>query len=214
MSNFWVEEAKKILPQAVEWRRTIHQHPELGLQLPHTVAVVRDALMDLDALTFDTGPSTCGMIVTIQGSKTVAGTTPRVVLLRGDMDALPMPEKTGLPFASTISQRMHACGHDAHTSMLIAATRILYANRSRLNGVVKLMFQPGEESYFGAREMIKDGLLDKAPVPQAAFAMHVSPALASGIIGGKPGPQMASADMFVIVVNGRGVLRAALAFKF
>ena len=125
-------------------RRKIHAHPELGLHLPVTVAAVRDALSGLD-VSIEEGPSSSGMIVTLQGP-----TQGRTVLLRGDMDALPMPEDTELAFKSKQPGRMHACGHDAHTAMLAGAVKLLHAHRARLAGTVKFMFQPGEEGHFGA----------------------------------------------------------------
>jgi hippurate hydrolase len=120
------------------------------------------------------------------------------------MDALPMPEATGLAFASTVEGRMHACGHDAHTAMLVQAVHLLHAHRDALAGTVKFMFQPGEEGDHGARFMIEDGLLDADPKPDAAFALHITPNFRSGAIIGKPGPMLASADKWRIVVKGRG----------
>jgi hippurate hydrolase len=131
-----------------------------------------------------------------------AGKTGRSVLLRGDMDALPMDEHTGLPFASTVQGRMHACGHDTHTAMLAGAARILAARADALPGEVRFMFQPGEEGYHGARFMIDDGLLD--PLPDAAFALHIMPNAPHGTIGTRAGTLLASADMLEIVVEGRG----------
>jgi hippurate hydrolase len=119
------------------------------------------------------------------------------------MDALPMPENTGLPYASEIDGVMHSCGHDAHTAMLLGAIRLLAARRSQLRGTVRFMFQPGEEGYHGARHMLDEGVLDDPPI-DAAFALHVSPNLASGWIGTRPGPMLASADQFAITVHGKG----------
>jgi len=124
------------------------------------------------------------------------------VLLRGDMDALPMPEETGLDFASTVPGRMHACGHDTHTAMLAGAARVLAGRTDALAGEVRFMFQPGEEGYHGARFMIDDGLLD--PLPDAAFALHIMPNAPHGVIGSRAGTLLASADMLEIAVVGRG----------
>ncbi len=124
------------------------------------------------------------------------------MLLRGDMDALPMEEHTGLPFASTVAGRMHACGHDTHTAMLAGAARVLAARADALPGEVRFMFQPGEEGYHGARFMIDEGLLD--PMPEAAFALHIMPNAPHGTIGSRAGTLLASADMLEIVVEGRG----------
>jgi hippurate hydrolase len=131
-----------------------------------------------------------------------AGKAGRTALLRGDMDALPMNEETGLPFASTVAGRMHACGHDTHTAMLAGAARILAARADQLAGEVRFMFQPGEEGYHGARFMLDDGLLD--PLPDAAFALHIMPNAPHGTIGSRAGTLLASADMLEIAVVGRG----------
>jgi len=198
LATDWLEGAQALLPDAVAMRRAIHEHPELGLHLPITTALVRDSLKDLD-VTIEEGPSTSGLIVTLKGPA-----QGRTVLLRGDMDALPMPEDTGLAFSSKEAGRMHACGHDAHTAMLAMAVRLLHGRRERLAGTVKFMFQPGEEGDFGALRMIEDGLIDRGPKPDAAFALHVSPNIPAGVISSKPGALMASADVIRITVRGRG----------
>jgi hippurate hydrolase len=163
------------------------------------MAKVREALADLP-LEWRSGPSTTGAVATLVGGKAVAG-SPRV-LLRGDMDALPMEEKTGLDFASTIPGRMHACGHDTHTAMLAGAARLLAQRADELPGCVDFMFQPGEEGHHGARFMLEDGLIN--PLPDAAFALHVMPNAQHGVLAGKPGPLMAAADQFTITVAGSG----------
>jgi hippurate hydrolase len=131
------------------------------------------------------------------------GTT---VLLRGDMDALPVTERTGLPYASQVDGAMHACGHDLHTTMLAGAARLLAAHRNDFAGNVIFMFQPGEEGYFGARLMIEEGVLDAAGErPAAAYALHVTAAdERAGIITAKPGPMLAGADVLTVTVRGRG----------
>jgi amidohydrolase len=194
----FLDEARGLLPAAVALRRRIHQKPELGLDLPLTTQAVLDELNGLD-VGIARGPSTSGLIVTLKGAK-----PGRTVLLRGDMDALPMPEETGLDFASEFPGRMHACGHDSHTAMLVQAVRLLYPHRGELAGTVKFMFQPGEEGHGGARLMIQDGLLDTEPKPDAAFALHIWPNAKSGAILGKPGPMLASADTWTITIKGRG----------
>jgi len=194
----FLDEARGLLPAAVALRRRIHQKPELGLDLPLTTAAVLDGLQGLD-VGIARGPSTSGLIVTLNG------TTPgRTVLLRGDMDALAMPEETGLDFASEFPGRMHACGHDSHTAMLVQAVHLLHRHRDELAGTVKFMFQPGEEGHGGARLMIRDGLLDADPKPDAAFALHIWPNAKAGSITGKPGPILASADTWTITIKGRG----------
>ena len=180
-----IEDANAIAGEIVSLRRAIHAEPELGLMTP----------MPLE---WREGPSTTGLVATLQGR---AGEG-RSVLLRGDMDALPMPEETGLPFASTIDGAMHACGHDAHVAMLAGAAEILCGRADSLKGRVDVMFQPGEEGHHGARHMLDDGLLD--PLPDAAFAMHVMPNAPHGLVGGRAGPLLAAADQVEITVRGRG----------
>src|SRR6516164_8729886 len=192
----FLDEARALLPAAVALRRRIHQKPELGLDLPLTTEAVLDGLKGLD-VGIARGPSTSGLIVTLNGAK-----PGRTVLLRGDMDALPMPEETGLDYASEFPGRMHACGHDSHTAMLVQAVHLLHQHRDELAGTVKFMFQPGEEGHGGARLMIEDGLLDANPKPDAAFALHIAPVVKAGAILGKPGPMMASADTWTITVKG------------
>ncbi len=198
----FLDKARGLLPAAVALRRRIHAKPELGVDLPLTTEAVLDGLRGLD-LDIARGPSTSGLIVSLSGTK--PGTqTGRTILLRGDMDALPMPEQTGLDFASEFPGRMHACGHDAHTAMLVQAVHLLHQHRDELAGTVKFMFQPGEEGHGGARLMIEDGLIDADPKPDAAFALHIWPGIRAGAILGKPGAMMASADTWAITVKGRG----------
>ncbi len=192
----WLGRAQQIQPETVALRRAIHADPELGLHLPKTTAKVEAALAGLP-LELRRGPSSTGILAVLEG-----GRPGRTVLLRGDMDALPMPEDTGLPYSSQTPNTMHACGHDTHTAMLVGAARLLAERREALEGRVYFMFQPGEEGHFGARHMIADGLLD--PLPDAAFALHVFPNAAAGVIGTRPGPILASDDTFHITVRGRG----------
>ncbi len=192
----WIAAGEALLPDTVALRRAIHQEPELGLFLPRTTEKAKAALKGLP-LEFREGPSTSGFMAILKGPE-----NGRTVLLRGDMDALPLTEETGLGFASTTSGAMHACGHDTHTAMLAGAAKALCARRESLAGTVMFMFQPGEEGHFGAREMMKDGLLD--PAPDAAFALHISPNVPSGLLAGRPGPLLAAADKFVMKVTGQG----------
>ena len=191
-----IEAASALGGKLTALRRSIHLEPELGLHNPKTSAKVRAALAHLP-LVWREGPSTSGLVATLE-----SGRPGRSVLLRGDMDALPMPEETGLAFASTIQGAMHACGHDAHTAMLVGAAELLCARAESLTGKVHFMFQPGEEGWHGARFMIDDGLLD--PLPDAAFALHVMPTGPGGLVAGRAGPLLAAADRLFIVVNGRG----------
>ena len=196
MTTDLLEAARTLAPRIVALRRAIHAEPELGLQTPMTLAKVRAELADLP-LEWREGTSTTGAV-----ARLVGGRPGRSVLLRGDMDALPMEEATGLDFASTIEGRMHACGHDTHTAMLAGAARLLAARREELAGEVRFMFQPGEEGFHGARFMIEDGLLE--PMPDAAFALHIMPNAPHGLIAGRPGAMLAAADMLDITITGRG----------
>src|SRR5215510_5595813 len=140
----WIDAAQSVQAETVALRRAIHAEPELGLQTPKTMAKVRSALEGLP-LEWKTGKSTTGAVAILRGAR-----PGRTVLLRGDMDALPMPEDTGLAFRSTVANTMHACGHDTHTAMLASAARLMSARRDSIAGTVLFMFQPGEEGYHGA----------------------------------------------------------------
>jgi hippurate hydrolase len=193
-----LDEARALLPEVVQLRRRIHRRPELGLQLPRTQATVLEALDGL-GLQVRTGQRTTSVVATLEGAR--PGPT---VLLRADMDALPLREETGLEFASEVEGAMHACGHDAHTAMLVGAARLLAPRRADLAGRVLFMFQPGEEGYHGARVMIEEGLLDGAAPPAGAFALHVSHRYAPGVVATRPGPITASGDTLQVTVRGRG----------
>lgn len=190
-----VEDARAQLPSLVELRRRIHRHPEIGLDLPVTQAVIVEALDGLP-LDIETGRSLSSVTATLRGARPGRG-----VLLRGDMDALVMPEDTGLEYASELPGVMHACGHDAHVSMLVGAVRLLCARRDEIAGTIRFMFQPGEEGQGGAVHMIDEGVLDGI---DAAFAIHVTPNLPSGWVATRPDSLMASADEIFITVRGRG----------
>jgi amidohydrolase len=194
-------EAGALLDDVVALRRDIHRRPELGLALPHTQARVLEALDGLP-LTIRTGDGLTSIVADLDGGR--PGPT---VLLRGDMDALPMPEDTGLDFASEVDGVMHACGHDAHTAMLAGAARLLAARRGDVAGRVRFLFQPGEEGHGGARIALDEGVLDAAdggePVSWA-FAVHQSPSIPSGMVTTRRGPIMASADEIYVTVRGRG----------
>jgi amidohydrolase len=191
-----LQDARGIADRITALRRAIHAEPELGLETPKTLAKVKAELADLP-LEWREGGSCTGAVAVLN-----AGKAGRSAVLRGDMDALPMSEETGLPFASTVAGRMHACGHDTHTAMLAGAARVLAARAATLPGEVRFMFQPGEEGYHGARFMLDDGLLD--PLPDAAFALHIMPNAPHGMIGSRAGTLLASADMLEIKVEGRG----------
>jgi amidohydrolase len=191
------DEAAQIAGEIAELRHAIHREPEIGLDLPKTQAKVLAALDGLP-LEISTGRGVSSVTAVLRG-----GLGP-VVLLRGDMDALPVTEETGLPYASVIPGAMHACGHDLHTAMLAGAARLLSARE--VPGTVIFMFQPGEEGYAGARYMINEGVLDAAGErPVAAYALHVtSQRLPCGMFSTRPGAMLAAADQITVTVHGRG----------
>ena len=190
--------AADLMEEAVAVRRSIHSHPELGLELPRTQELVAGKLEAL-GLTPTLGQGCSSLVAVLEGER--EGPT---TLLRADMDALEMPEDTGLEFASGIRGRMHACGHDAHTAMLLGAARLLHDRRQDLAGRVVLMFQPGEEGHDGARVMLEEGLMSKYGDVDRAFAIHITAAMPNGWLSTRPGTLMASADEFQVTVTGRG----------
>lgn len=192
----WNSDAVALLPDLVALRRAIHLEPELGLMNPRTTDKIRAALAGLP-LEIRQGPSTTGLIATLKGPQ-----NGRTVLLRGDTDALPLTEETGLDFTSEIPGAMHACGHDSHVAMLVGAAKLLCARREQLAGTVQFMFQPGEEGHHGARFMLDDGLID--PLPDAAFALHVMPNAPHGVFGGRAGALLAATDRLHITIKARG----------
>lgn len=196
----WTSAGEAELADVVELRRAIHADPEVGLDCRRTIARIRAALAGLP-LEWREGPSTSGAVAVLRGGG--ATHNQRTVLLRGDMDALPMTEETGLSFASRNAGAMHACGHDAHTAMLVGAAKALCARRDALTGTVVFMFQPGEEGHHGAKHMIADGLLAE-PAADAAFALHISPNMPAGTVVTRAGPLLASTDTVRATVRGRG----------
>ena len=190
--------ARAIEPQIVDDRRRIHSHPELAYQEEQTAGLVCVRLQDL-GIPFRSGLAKTGVVATIQGDLGDG----RCVLLRADMDALPINETSGVGFGSQVPGVMHACGHDGHTAMLLGAARLLLDRRSAFAGTVKLMFQPAEEGAGGAPRMIEAGVLSD-PTVDAAFALHVRPNLAAGSVACSVGPQLAGGDVFTISIEGRG----------
>lgn len=194
-----LEEVKKIESDIISWRRDLHQIPELNLELPRTSKYIRDKLdeMGIEYHTLINGNAVVGIIRGDQEGKTIA--------LRADMDALPILEETGLPFAST-NGCMHACGHDGHVAMLLGAAKILSKSRNKLKGNVKLFFQPGEEYPGGALPMIKEGCMEN-PNVDAVIGLHaglISKDVEKGKIGVSYGPMMASMDRIFIKIKGKG----------
>ena len=192
------EAADAQMEAAISLRRRLHRRPELGLHLPDTQEAVVAALAGLD-VGVTTGSATTSVVAVLEGEH--PGPT---LLLRADMDALPMHEDTGLDFSSEVDDAMHACGHDAHVAMLVGAARVLADRRGELAGRIAFAFQPGEEGHHGARVMLDEGLLDGDGAPSAAFAIHITPTIPSGWIATRPGAFMASADVLRITVRGRG----------
>ena len=194
------DEAAKLAGEIAELRHAIHSEPEIGLDLPKTQRKVLDALAGLP-LEVSTGTAVSSVTAVLRG-----GRPGPVVLLRGDMDALPVTEETGLPYASAIPGAMHACGHDLHTAMLAGAAKLLCARQDEVPGTVIFMFQPGEEGFAGARHMINEGVLDAAGErPVAAYALHVSAnKQPCGVFSTRPGPMLAAADQITVTVHGRG----------
>lgn len=191
--------AREMTPFAIEMRRRLHRYPEIGNHLPETRARVLEAL-DGAPLEIQLHEGTSGVVAVLRGARPGPA-----IILRGDMDALPLTEESGLPFASEREGVMHACGHDMHTAMLAGAARLLSDMRDDLPGSVIFMFQPGEEGFFGARCMLEEGLLEAAGErPTGAFAIHVTGWFPSGTVHLRPGPQLASADETHITVTGKG----------
>ena len=193
--NDLLEAAGTVAGDVVALRRDLHAEPELGLDNPRTQALVLDALDGLP-LEVRTGTGLTSVVADLVGA-----TDGPTVLLRADTDALPMTEDTDLEFRSTIDGRAHACGHDAHTAMLVGAARVLAARRNELQGRVRFMFQPGEEGFAGARLMIDEGVLDNV---DRAFALHVSPNQRVGTASSRPGPLLAGDTSITVTVRGHG----------
>ncbi len=185
----------EITDQLIRVRRTIHQHPELAFEETATADLVARALTDLGILQ-RTGVGRTGVVGLVQGAA-----PGRTVAVRADMDALPIQEDTGLPYASTAAGKMHACGHDAHTAILLGVAMVLARLRDRLAGQVKLIFQPAEETLAGAAAMIADGVLED-PSADAVLGYHNWPLLETGAVGYHPGVSFASSDAFDVTVTG------------
>ncbi len=182
----------------VAWRHDLHEHPELLYDVHRTAATVAERLREFGVDEVTTGIGRTGVVGVIRGRKTDSG---RMIGLRADMDALPIAEKTGKPYASTVPGKMHACGHDGHTAMLLGAARYLAETRN-FDGTAIVIFQPAEEGGGGGKAMIEDGLIDRWAI-QEVYGMHNLPGLPVGTFGMRPGPIMASTDEFTITITGR-----------
>lgn len=194
-----INRAAELAEDAAEWRRDIHQHPELLYDVHRTAALVADKLKAFGCDEVVTGIGRTGVVGVIRGRKSGSG---RVVGLRADMDALPITEITGAPHASKTPGKMHACGHDGHTAMLLGAARYLAETRN-FDGTAVVIFQPAEEGGGGGKAMVDDGMMERFGV-QEVYGMHNMPGLPVGAFALRPGPIMAAADRFDIVITGRG----------
>jgi amidohydrolase len=186
-------------PEITALRRDLHAHPELGFEEVYTAARVKQALQLCGVDEIHTGIGKTGLVAVVRGQRQTSG---RMIGLRADMDALPMAEHNDFAWKSAKPGLMHGCGHDGHTAMLVGAARYLAETR-RFDGTAVLIFQPGEEGYAGAQEMINDGLFERFPV-QSVYGMHNWPAMRPGTIGLNPGPMMAAADRVSIEITGKG----------
>ena len=193
-------EASAMAEQLVAWRRDFHMHPELGFQEVRTAGIVADHLRTL-GLEVSTGIGKTGVVALVEGDNTPLDAP--TVMLRFDMDALPIHEANDVPYRSQQAGVMHACGHDGHTAIGMGVAQLLVARRNELPGRVKLVFQPAEEALGGALAMINDGVLVE-PKPSAAFGLHLWSRLPLNQVVVQSGPLWAAADSFTITVRGRG----------
>jgi amidohydrolase len=197
-----VNRVADLQPDIQAWRRDIHQHPELGYDEHRTAAFVAERLREFGCDEVATGLGGTGVVGVIKGRKPAGKGDVRTIGLRADMDALPIEEATGLPYASKASGKMHACGHDGHTAMLLGAARYLAETRNFAGDAI-VIFQPAEEGGAGAAAMIKDGLFDRFTIDQV-YGMHNGPGIPVGSFAIRPGPIMASTDAVDIHIEGRG----------
>ena len=188
-----------LLPEITAWRRDFHEHPELLFDVQRTAGKVADLLRSFGCDEVVEGIGRTGVVGVIHGKTDTAG---RVVGLRADMDALPIVEATGVDYASKTHGKMHACGHDGHTAMLLGAAKYLSETRN-FDGRVVLIFQPAEEGGGGGREMVQDGMITRWGI-QEVYGMHNMPGIPVGHFAIRPGAMMAAADQFEIVVTGKG----------
>jgi hippurate hydrolase len=185
--------------EVAQWRQDLHEHPELGFDVHRTAGIVAEKLEAFGCDEVVPGIGRTGVVGVIRGRKTGSG---RVMGLRADMDALPILEATGAPYASKTPGKMHACGHDGHTSMLLGAAKYLCETRN-FDGTVIVVFQPNEEGLSGGAEMLEDGLISRFGI-QDFYGMHTWPGTAVGTFGTRPGPLLAAADRFSIEIAGKG----------
>ncbi len=198
------EQVRRVLPQALELRHRLHRLPEVGFQERRTAELLRSTLAGLEAVELLPPLLETDVTGLVHGRAASPAPAPRCVLLRADMDALPLEETRDRPWKSQLPGSAHACGHDGHMAMLAGAVAVLAALCGRFAGTVRFVFQPGEEEVGGGLKLVQRGLLDSEPRPQAAFALHGWPGLPEGRLAAAPGPAMAAADQFAILVRGRG----------
>jgi hippurate hydrolase len=191
-------------PEIAGWRRHLHQHPELMYEVHETAAFVIERLKEMGITDITPGVGKTGVVAVIKGKTDTKG---RVIGLRADMDALPIHEASGVDYASTVPGKMHACGHDGHTSMLLGAAKYLSETRN-FDGTAVLIFQPAEEGGAGGKAMCEDGLMDRWGI-QEVYGLHNMPGLPTGQFAIRPGALLASSDEFEIVVTGKGGHAAA-----
>ena len=189
----------ELLPEITAWRHDFHQHPELLFEVHRTAARVADLCRGFGCDEVVEGIGKTGVVAVIKGKSDIRG---RVVGLRADMDALPIHERTGVPYASKTPGRMHACGHDGHTAMLLGAAKYLTETRN-FDGTVVCIFQPAEEGGGGGLKVVEDGLITRWNISEI-YGMHNMPGIPVGTFAIRPGPMMAAADQFEIVVTGKG----------
>jgi len=189
----------ELLPEITAWRRDFHEHPELLFEVHRTAGKVADLLRSFGCDEVVEGIGRTGVVGVIKGKTDRSG---RVIGLRADMDALPIREATGLDYASKTPGKMHACGHDGHTAMLLGAAKYLAETRN-FDGTAVVIFQPAEEGGGGGREMVADGMMDRFGV-QEVYGMHNMPGIPLGTFEIREGPMMAAADQFEITVTGKG----------
>jgi hippurate hydrolase len=185
--------------EVTAWRRDLHEHPELGFDVQRTAGIVADKLKAFGCDEVVPGIGKTGVVGIIKGRGTASG---KVVGLRADMDALPIEEATGVPYASKSPGKMHACGHDGHTAMLLGAAKYLCETRN-FDGTVVVVFQPNEEGLTGSLAMIEDGLMDRFGIQQV-YGMHTSPTHELGKFALCAGPMLAACDKFTIEITGKG----------
>ena len=192
----FMKEAKAIESEIVAWRRDFHKHPELSFEEVRTAGIISEHLTKL-GIEHRTGLGKTGIVGYLHGKEDGP-----VIMLRFDIDALPIPQESDLDYASVYPGKMHGCGHDGHAAMGMGVASILSENKDSFNGTIMLVFQPAEEVASGAQAMVDDGALD--PMPEMAFGIHVHSRTKKGVVKLEPGPVLAAADMFEFTVYGKG----------